>query len=160
MLVSSNTVGCVRGAPLDELGHSYNVRGAVRAELAVRWSEGVGRSRYARILKQKLASGCGSWLNRAATGLTAQHRNSFRLPPTGTYVWKLPDEAPGTLGEIFAAEAPACHCRAKAPNIVGLFQGTMLPTRNVNYGRGRIVAPGTFVVDRGEEPSIKIPKYQ
>jgi tellurite methyltransferase len=29
----------------------------------------------------------------------------------------------------------------------GLFQGTMLPSRNSNYGVGRLVAPGTFVVD-------------
>ena len=28
----------------------------------------------------------------------------IRLPPTGTYVWKLPYEAPGTLCEIFATE--------------------------------------------------------
>jgi tellurite methyltransferase len=33
-----------------------------------------------------------------------------------------------------------------------LYQGTMLPIRNVNYGRGRTVAPDTFVVDRAEEP--------
>ena len=33
----------------------------------------------------------------------------------------------------------------------GLFQGTMLPTRNANYGLGRQVAPGTFVVDGQEE---------
>src|SRR6266478_3579262 len=34
----------------------------------------------------------------------------------------------------------------------GLYQGTMLPTRNINYGSGRIVAPDTFVRDRAEEP--------
>ena len=32
-----------------------------------------------------------------------------------------------------------------------LFEGTMLPTRNINYGRGRTVAPDTFVRDRAEE---------
>jgi tellurite methyltransferase len=32
----------------------------------------------------------------------------------------------------------------------GLFQGTMLPLRNNNYGIGRLVAPGTFVVDGDE----------
>ena len=32
-----------------------------------------------------------------------------------------------------------------------LYQGTMLPTRNINYGRGRTVAPDTFVVDHAEE---------
>ena len=26
-----------------------------------------------------------------------------------------------------------------------LYQGTMLPTRNINYGRGRTFAPATFV---------------
>jgi tellurite methyltransferase len=31
-----------------------------------------------------------------------------------------------------------------------LYQGTMLPTRNINYGRGRTVAPDTFVVDGSE----------
>jgi len=40
-----------------------------------------------------------------------------------------------------------------------LFQGTMLPTRNINYGRGRTVAPDTFVRDRAEEPGhpVRIP---
>jgi tellurite methyltransferase len=33
-----------------------------------------------------------------------------------------------------------------------LYQGTMLPTRNINYGQGRTVAPDTFVRDRAEEP--------
>jgi hypothetical protein len=32
-----------------------------------------------------------------------------------------------------------------------LYQGTMLPTRNINYGRGRTIAPGTFVVDGAED---------
>jgi SAM-dependent methyltransferase len=32
----------------------------------------------------------------------------------------------------------------------GLFQGTMLSERNSNYGIGRQVAPGTFVVENGE----------
>jgi tellurite methyltransferase len=32
-----------------------------------------------------------------------------------------------------------------------VFQGTMLPTRNSNYGVGRLIAPGTFVVDGQEE---------
>jgi tellurite methyltransferase len=31
-----------------------------------------------------------------------------------------------------------------------LYQGTMLPTRNINYGRGRTIAPDTFVVDGSE----------
>jgi SAM-dependent methyltransferase len=33
----------------------------------------------------------------------------------------------------------------------GLFQATMLPTRNNNYGRGRMVAPDTFVIDGSDE---------
>jgi tellurite methyltransferase len=33
----------------------------------------------------------------------------------------------------------------------GLCQGTMMPTRNINYGQGRTVAPDTFVRDRAEE---------
>ncbi|HWZ66823.1 MAG TPA: methyltransferase domain-containing protein [Stellaceae bacterium] len=33
-----------------------------------------------------------------------------------------------------------------------LYQGTMLPTRNSNYRRGRTVAPDTFVRDGAEEP--------
>jgi SAM-dependent methyltransferase len=32
----------------------------------------------------------------------------------------------------------------------GLFQGTMLPRRNHNFGVGRLVAPGTFVIDGDE----------
>ena len=35
----------------------------------------------------------------------------------------------------------------------GLFQGTMLPSRNSNYGVGRLVAPGTFVVHGDEHHS-------
>lgn len=32
----------------------------------------------------------------------------------------------------------------------GLFQGTMLPSRNSNHGVGRLVAPGTYVVEGDE----------
>jgi hypothetical protein len=32
-----------------------------------------------------------------------------------------------------------------------LYQGAIPQTRNVNYGRGRTVAPDTFVRDRAEE---------
>ena len=32
----------------------------------------------------------------------------------------------------------------------GLYQGTMLPTRNSNYGIGRMVAPDTFVDDAND----------
>ena len=53
----------------------------------------------------------------------------------------------GTLGDAGARIAEIW--RVLKPS--GLYQGTMLPTRNVNYGRGRRVAPETFVVDGGEE---------
>lgn len=33
----------------------------------------------------------------------------------------------------------------------GLFQGTLLTTRNANYGIGRQISPGTFVIDGMEE---------
>jgi hypothetical protein len=32
-----------------------------------------------------------------------------------------------------------------------LYQGTMLPTRNINYGRDRAVASDTFVVDTASQ---------
>jgi SAM-dependent methyltransferase len=35
----------------------------------------------------------------------------------------------------------------------GLFQSTMLPRRNNNFGVGRLVAPGTFVIDGDEHHS-------
>ncbi|MBV8778387.1 MAG: class I SAM-dependent methyltransferase [Alphaproteobacteria bacterium] len=49
----------------------------------------------------------------------------------------------GTLGDAGARIAEIW--RVLKPG--GLYQGTMLPTRNVNYGRGRRIAPETFVVD-------------
>ncbi|HTW54528.1 MAG TPA: hypothetical protein VME45_21745 [Stellaceae bacterium] len=33
----------------------------------------------------------------------------------------------------------------------GLYQGTMLPARHVDFGRGRFVAPGTLVTDGPDE---------
>jgi tellurite methyltransferase len=53
----------------------------------------------------------------------------------------------GTLGD--AGQRIAEIWRVLKPG--GLYQGTMLPTRNVNYGIGRRVAPDTFVVEGGEE---------
>ena len=44
------------------------------------------------------------------------------------------------LGEIWRVLKPGA-----------LFQGTMLTTRNSNYGLGRLIAPGTYVVDGQEE---------
>jgi tellurite methyltransferase len=44
------------------------------------------------------------------------------------------------LGEIWRVLKPGA-----------LFQGTMLTTRNSNYGVGRLITPGTFIVDGQEE---------
>jgi len=53
----------------------------------------------------------------------------------------------GTLGD--AGTRIAEIWRVLKPG--GLYQGTMLPTRNSNYGTGRRIAPDTFVVDGAEE---------
>src|SRR5437764_6414564 len=53
----------------------------------------------------------------------------------------------GTLGDV--GHRLAEIWRVLKPG--ALFQGTMLTTRNANYGIGRLVAPGTFVVDGAEE---------
>jgi tellurite methyltransferase len=53
----------------------------------------------------------------------------------------------GTLGDAGARLAEIW--RVLRPG--GLYQGTMLPTRNANYGIGRRVAPDTFVIDGAEE---------
>jgi tellurite methyltransferase len=53
----------------------------------------------------------------------------------------------GTLGDVGRRLAEIW--RVLKPG--GLYQGTMLPTRNINYGRGSTVAPDTFVVDGAEE---------
>ncbi|HEX3954237.1 MAG TPA: class I SAM-dependent methyltransferase [Stellaceae bacterium] len=55
----------------------------------------------------------------------------------------------GTLGD--AARRLAAIWRILKPG--GLYQGTMLSTRNVNYGQGRLIAPNTFVIDGVEEKS-------
>ena len=52
----------------------------------------------------------------------------------------------GTLGDVGRRLAEIW--RVMKPG--ALYQGTMLPIRNINYGRGRNVAPGTFVVDGAE----------
>jgi tellurite methyltransferase len=52
----------------------------------------------------------------------------------------------GTLGDVGRRLAEIW--RVMKPG--ALYQGTMLPTRNINYGRGRTVAPGTFVIDGSE----------
>jgi tellurite methyltransferase len=53
----------------------------------------------------------------------------------------------GTLGNVGRRLAEIW--RVLKPK--ALYQGTMLPMRNINYGRGRTVAPDTFVRDRAEE---------
>jgi len=55
----------------------------------------------------------------------------------------------GTLGD--AGNRIAEIWRVLKPG--GLYQGTMLPTRNINYGVGRETAPATFIVDGAEERS-------
>src|SRR5215472_16260151 len=52
----------------------------------------------------------------------------------------------GTLGDVGRRVAEIW--RVMRPG--ALYQGTMLPIRNSNYGKGRTVAPGTFVVDGAE----------
>jgi tellurite methyltransferase len=52
----------------------------------------------------------------------------------------------GTLGDVGRRLAEVW--RVLKPG--GLYQGTMLPTRNIDYGIGRAVAPDTFVVDGAE----------
>jgi tellurite methyltransferase len=52
----------------------------------------------------------------------------------------------GTMGDVGRRLAEIW--RVLKPG--ALYQGTMLPTRNTNYGRGRTVAPDTFVVDGSE----------
>jgi tellurite methyltransferase len=53
----------------------------------------------------------------------------------------------GTLGD--AGRRLAEIWRVLKPG--GLYQGTMLSTRNANYGEGRAIAPDTFVIDGVEE---------
>jgi tellurite methyltransferase len=52
----------------------------------------------------------------------------------------------GTLGDVGRRLAEIWRVLKPA----ALYQGTMLPTRNINYGSGRTVAPDTFVVDGSE----------
>lgn len=88
----------------------------------------------------------------AARGLTLalKHGNADSLPyPDGSFDFVLSWNViyHGTLGDAGARIAEIW--RVLKPG--GLYQGTMLPTRNSNYGRGRLVAPGTFVLDDPHE---------
>jgi SAM-dependent methyltransferase len=93
-------------------------------------------------------------LRAAATarGLTIglQHGNADTLPyADGAFDFVLSWNViyHGTLGDAGARIAEIW--RVLKPG--GLYQGTMLPTRNSNYGLGRRVAPDTFVIDGVEE---------
>jgi tellurite methyltransferase len=75
-------------------------------------------------------------------------RRSASISATeGTLSWNVIYH--GTLGDAGARIAEIW--RVLKPG--GLYQGTMLPLRNSNYGIGRRIAPDTFVVDGAEERS-------
>ena len=87
-----------------------------------------------------------------ARGLTLgfQHGNASSLPYADAsfdFVLSWNVIYHGTLGDAGARIAEIW--RVLKPG--GLYQGTMLPTRNANYGLGRRIAPDTFVVDGAEE---------
>jgi len=88
----------------------------------------------------------------AARGLTLgfRHGNADALPyADGVFDFVLSWNViyHGTLGDAGARIAEIW--RVLKPG--GLYQGTMLPTRNSNYGVGRRIAPDTFVIDGAEE---------
>ena len=59
-----------------------------------------------------------------------------------------PDVVAQTLSEIRRVLRPG-----------GLLQGTMLSKRNVRYGKGREVAPDTFVVETDDDPEKRHPHF-
>jgi len=88
----------------------------------------------------------------ASRGLTVglTHGNADALPyPDACFDFVLSWNViyHGTMGDVGARIAEIW--RVLKPG--GLYQGTMLPHRNSNYGLGRVVAPGTFVKDDPDE---------
>jgi SAM-dependent methyltransferase len=89
-------------------------------------------------------------VKQRGTTLGLHHGNADALPfadATFDFVLSWNVIYHGTLGETGHRIAEAW--RVLKPG--GLFQVTMLPTRNTNYGLGRTVAPHTFVIDGAEE---------
>ena len=79
-----------------------------------------------------------------------KHGNADALPyPDGYFDFVLSWNViyHGTLGDTGSRIAEIW--RVLKPG--GLFQGTMLPTRHSDHGRGRQIAPGTFVIDGPDE---------
>jgi len=123
---------------------------------------GCGVGRHALLLAEagfEVEAFDGSEAGLAVLGETAKargfalglrHGNADSLPyPDGTFDFVLSWNViyHGTLGDVGGRIAEIW--RVLKPG--GLYQGTMLPTRNVNYGIGRLVAPGTFVNDAPDE---------
>ncbi|HML11397.1 MAG TPA: class I SAM-dependent methyltransferase [Stellaceae bacterium] len=82
--------------------------------------------------------------------LGVEHGNADTLPyPDASFDFVLSWNViyHGTMGDVGARIAEIW--RVLKPG--GLYQGTMLPTRHVDYPRGRFIAPGTLVCDGPDE---------